>query len=1057
MKSITDNFKKYKKEVQKTYKPSAKAPAKKKKGELRQMRLEEVADTSAADFLAPQDPNQIECVNLDSDVAEEMPEKPKAKPKRKYQRRNKKSKAAKVEETKANMTGNDNPFDMPVEAMDYFIERNAVDGDNPNGAQYPRALPKKGRQKNSQNKKRRRRKNQEPEISIELYDQDLISVKFIGFFNENLKEMIKSRTNAFFDHDRKCWIANFQDYPIILEKVQEYVEKENIKFQEIPSFAIELMKGNNQFQGNNAFQAVYDYSKDAERDLSFESLPSSIKDNLYDFQKEGVEFALKKHGRFLLGDEMGVGKTIQAIAVSFIYQEDWPLLIICPSTIKYLWRDEILKWLPGLDGTEIQVLRTGSDKFRGSSSIFIMTYELAVKFSGMIAGINFKFAIVDEAHYLKNFRAKRSKILIPILARMRRVLLLSGTPMLAKPVELFNLLKILRPDIFYNFTDYAKRYCKPKETNYGMDYSGNDHTKELNCLLEKQIMIRRLKADVLSQLPPKRRQKIEVATDPAVVKKIKAILCKQFKNKGKEKKTIEERFMEMLAGEDKSSQNQQNKSTESGFILDEDEKCFLKAYHLSGAAKIRGILEFVETMIDNNTKFLLFAQHLEVLDKVEALVHKKKVDYIRIDGSVSTEVRHQSVQHFQEEPDCLVAILSITASSLGITMTAATNVIFAEVHWTPANLLQAEDRVHRIGQENSVNIYYLFGKDTMDDIIFPVLKQKSHVISETLDAKKSDYNLNIKTDEILEPEEKDNSSHEAPIELEKKQNRQKKSEVKKEVTVAAADPALKNSNEDKFQILPVDISDDESHYSYSKLTKAGASKKVPDKKKDKSSMAAATSKPQQKTEPINMEKNFDMSDTDLLDLVDEIVKKHNKENALSQKSEDRDVNKVLKPPSKDKEQEEERSDCDSGIDYFNYCQKSQAKSKSISQNNQGADPPEIMAQESNKSCTTDLIQFIDDNLDELHILSDLKEISETFKDNKKQQKRSSRVSKEKLISITPINHESLGAISKHQSTENPGKQNFKGPQKDPSTNTEDDIASLVIEEDDLESIITIVD
>ena len=119
---------------------------------------------------------------------------------------------------------------------------------------------------------------------------------------------------------------------------------------------------------------------------------------------------------------------------------------------------------------------------------------------------------------------------------MKRILLLSGTPMLSRPAELFNLLKILRPDIFYNFLEYAYRYCRPKETNYGMDYSGNAHTRELHCLLEKKVMIRRLKCDVLSELPPKRRQKIEVSTNPKYVHQIRAILCRQVRGKNKEKR-----------------------------------------------------------------------------------------------------------------------------------------------------------------------------------------------------------------------------------------------------------------------------------------------------------------------------------------------------------------------------------------------------------------------------------------------------------------------------------------------------------------------------------------
>ncbi|CAI2373818.1 unnamed protein product [Moneuplotes crassus] len=790
MKRITDNFKKYKKEVQKNFKFCTKKEQKLSKNEKKQKRINEVADTSAIDFFDDFDDGLPEKPQIKPQA--KLP--PKQKPKRKYQRkkvqededfqiqepaprkRRRKKQPVRYNDDQEAPLEQDDAFDVTLEDLDGLSDENY--DINFKSGKYDREKaklrkmieidpdeeepPKKGRKKASKGKKRRRRKNQDPEVSIELYDENLISIKFIGFFNENLKNLIKNRKHTCFDNERKCWVTTIKAYRDVIDDMKQYIVKENAKFQEIPEFAIELMKGKHPFYSeNDAIEVVYDYSQDFKKNLTFDSLPAFMRETLYDFQKEGVKFGLSKHGRFLLGDEMGVGKTIQAIAISFIYKDEWPLLIICPSTIKYLWRDEILRWLPGLDRSEIQVMRKGNDQFNPYSAIFIMTYELAVKFSSEINHLGFKVAIVDEAHYLKNYSAKRSKTLIPILANMRRVLLLSGTPILAKPVELFNLLKILRPDIFFNFMDYANRYCRPKETSYGLDCSGNDHVKELHCLLEKQIMIRRLKSDVLSQLPPKRRQKIEVTTDEKIVNKIRAIICRQAKSRGKEKQTIEERFIEMLAREEGSLKDFHSDS--GGFKLDEEEKCFLKAYHLSGTAKIVGILEFVETMIENDAKFLIFAQHLEILNKVETLVNKKKVDYIRIDGNVNTELRHQSVRHFQEDPNCLVAILSITASSLGITMTAATNVIFAEVHWTPAHLLQAEDRVHRIGQENSVNIYYLFGKDTMDEIIFPVLRQKSHVISETLDARRTDYNLNIKAKQGLNSEEKENLEREALV------------------------------------------------------------------------------------------------------------------------------------------------------------------------------------------------------------------------------------------------------------------------------------------------------
>ena len=155
-----------------------------------------------------------------------------------------------------------------------------------------------------------------------------------------------------------------------------------------------------------------------------------------------------------------------------------------------------------------------------------MSYDLATRRSEEIEKRRFKAIIADEAHYLKSKRSQRSQVLMPILIKAKRVVLISGTPMLSRPVELFNLCKILRPDIFQSFHAYAQRYCAPKEGRYGMDYTGSTCLNELHYLLSQQLMIRRLKTDVLAELPAKRRQNIEVSVDQKVLKEVKKLLSK---------------------------------------------------------------------------------------------------------------------------------------------------------------------------------------------------------------------------------------------------------------------------------------------------------------------------------------------------------------------------------------------------------------------------------------------------------------------------------------------------------------------------------------------------
>lgn len=215
----------------------------------------------------------------------------------------------------------------------------------------------------------------------------------------------------------------------------------------------------------------------------------------------------------LLGDEMGVGKTVQAIGIAYLYKTDWPLLIITPASLKFTWRDELLNWLPSLRPCDIQLFKKGTEPINLDCCVFIMSYDLAQRRHIDLEQKEFQCCIADEAHYLKSRDSKRSKNLIPILQSARRVILLSGTPILNKPVEIFNIMRIVRPDVTPSFKDFTNRYCNPKSTHYGMDYSGATCTQELHHLLQTSFMVRRLKKDVLDQLPDKRRQMIEISVD----------------------------------------------------------------------------------------------------------------------------------------------------------------------------------------------------------------------------------------------------------------------------------------------------------------------------------------------------------------------------------------------------------------------------------------------------------------------------------------------------------------------------------------------------------------
>eukprot|EP00347_Sterkiella_histriomuscorum_P013935 403362793 len=573
-------------------------------------------------------------------------------------------------------------------------------------------------------------------IFIELVGPNTIALKFENFYDPDIKDKIKALPDARYDAQSREWFVRKDMYDRVLEEIGQLCITRGIQIADIPEFAYELAKNSIPFTvGNKKLKSLgLNYEPEVRLKLKVESLPPKILENLYEFQKKGIEFGFSRFGRLLLGDEMGVGKTIQAIGISYGYKQDWPLFIVAPSSLRYTWKDEIMKWIPTIKEKDIQMFKKGTDQWSPDACIFIMSYDLAQKRHEEIDAKKFKICIADEAHYLKSRDSKRSKHLMPILTKAKRVILISGTPMLSRPYEIYNLMKILRPDIVGSFTEYSARYCNPKETPYGMDYTGNSCTKELHYILSQSVMIRRLKKEVLDQLPPKRRQKIQVQTDAKLVTQVKKILNNLKNDEGDVEKFVQTlitdntSFSEYLSGQRANNKEQ-------------DDNSFMSAYRLTGESKIDGITDFMDTLIQNSCKFIVFAHHQVVMDGIEEFVKKTKVGYIRIDGKTNVDHRHDRVTKFQNDDDTKIAILSITACSQGLTLTAASTIVFAEMFWTPSIMTQAEDRAHRISQQNCVNIYYLHGPDTVDEMLFQMLAEKSQVVSDALDGKISEYHI----------------------------------------------------------------------------------------------------------------------------------------------------------------------------------------------------------------------------------------------------------------------------------------------------------------------------
>ncbi|CAL8265793.1 unnamed protein product [Lota lota] len=434
-----------------------------------------------------------------------------------------------------------------------------------------------------------------------------------------------------------------------------------------------------------------------EADLS--AIDPSLTRSLMPFQRDGVNFAVFKEGRLLLADDMGLGKTVQAICIAAYYRKEWPLLVVAPSSVRFTWAEAFRRWLPSVEADSINVVVKARDELR-RGLVNIVSYDLLSRMDKQQQPANpFHVLIMDESHFLKNMKTARCKAALPLLKAARRVILLSGTPAMSRPSELYTQVLAVRPALFPRFHEFGVRYCDAKQLTWGWDYSGSSHLGELRLLLEESLMLRRLKTEVLSQLPAKQRKVVTVTIDGVSTRTKAALgaaareLAKQQSNKTKEKEAL------------------------------------LVFYNHTADAKMQAITEYIMDMLEcGREKFLVFAHHKMVLDSITEELGKKGVSYIRIDGSTPSAERQQLCEGFQHGAGSCVAVLSITAANMGITLHAASLVVFAELFWNPGVLIQAEDRVHRIGQTSNVDIHYLVAKGTADDHLWPMIQEKMNVL-----------------------------------------------------------------------------------------------------------------------------------------------------------------------------------------------------------------------------------------------------------------------------------------------------------------------------------------
>ncbi|KAK4290029.1 hypothetical protein Pmani_037048 [Petrolisthes manimaculis] len=433
---------------------------------------------------------------------------------------------------------------------------------------------------------------------------------------------------------------------------------------------------------------------------------------------------------------MGLGKTIQALGVAVYYRSEWPLLVVTPSSVRYSWASSVERWVGSVERHEIVVVRNSKDYF-AEATVVIMSYDLLARREKEALNRRFRVVIMDESHMIKNFKTARYKAAAQIIKEAKRVLLLSGTPALSRPSELYTQINSIDPKIFPSYQDYGVRYCGGKQTKWGWDFSGSSNMQELKILLEAKFMIRRLKSQVLDQLPAK--QRMTVILDPTAV---------ESGNKAMEE-SVRKLGLKSVTGASRQT-------------------ALLQYFAQTAHSKLKAVGVYVKELLESDEKFLVFAHHQVMLDMLCEVCDKANTRYIRIDGKTNGELRQNYINAFQTKDEVKVAILSLTAANTGITLTAAHLVVFAELFWNPGVLVQAEDRTHRIGQEDCVVVQYLVGKGTADDFIWPLVQAKLDVLgsagltkdnfSDTTSTYQKGIEQNTITQYLLEMQDLDHSS-----------------------------------------------------------------------------------------------------------------------------------------------------------------------------------------------------------------------------------------------------------------------------------------------------------
>lgn len=426
-------------------------------------------------------------------------------------------------------------------------------------------------------------------------------------------------------------------------------------------------------------------------------------------------------GGVLIGDEMGLGKTLQGLAM-LKATEAFPAVIICPASLKLNWEREAKKWIKGI---KVQIVKGKGGEldvgFSDSPDLYVINYDILHYWVDKFPPL--KGIVLDESHYIKSGTAQRSKAAIRLSDKIplngTRVCL-SGTPVVNMPLELMTQLRVIaRLEDFGGASKFRSQFASSSSRSLAM----------LNRKLRASCYVRRRKAEVLTELPPKMWSQIVVEGDAKVMKEYK-------KAEADIIKYLTEIAMNFALESGADTEEARAEAWQKALRARSAEHLVAIATlkQLAAKAKLGAAKEWVSDFLENDKKLVVFGWHTEVVNMVDKEFSKG----CKIQGGVSMEKRQAAVDRFQNSDDQKVISCQIKAAGVGLTLTAASDVLFLEQGWTPADMDQAVDRCHRIGQRDSVTGWLMVTKDTIDEDIAALISAKRVVVNQATDGQLTD-------------------------------------------------------------------------------------------------------------------------------------------------------------------------------------------------------------------------------------------------------------------------------------------------------------------------------